>query len=724
MDDTLPPLSLLAALFRARRSGVLALGSGELGDPPPRARRADRRPRARRAAGGARSRRPAPARRLRRDAARARPARDRHPQGGPSASRPAAGDAGSATGLLDALSDPDLPATFDEGAPAPADVAEVAGATEPLILEAVRRLRGEDAVERLLGDLDRRLVATTALAEERTLTLTEGYILSRIDGVSTARQVLELVPLDPDETQRTMLGLLLTGRVESRAALVPAGPPRAPPPSRPPTRGGARAGRCDRVDGESPRSPPRRRRRRPAGPEASRAGRARRRSRRSRLRRTRRRARGGRPPAALDPPTLARRREVLEIFQSLPLKNHFEVLGVEPGCTDADVRQRLLRPGQALPPRRPPRRPARRPARRARGGVHPRAARPGRCWATRGAARPTRRGPVSRGAAARRRAGPAAASPATPATPPADDFAYVSPEETLLKAQLLMAQARYWDAIQVLETAIPRLEPRRHQLRGRILLARAYAKNPNWAAQGGGAAPGRRAGGPRQRRRALRAGAALQGRRASRPRPGDVPPGAGAAPRPPRGRGRARARRRARVPGPSSSGCSGGARPLDRASGRPRRAPRARRRRHRPRSRRPALHVGERRPAGRSPPAAGRRGGPRRRGGDRRLRGRRGRARRAARARRRRRPLPPWPPIVSPGASKPSTPACGREPSRAGAPSPGATSRPWSPPPAAIRLRGRKGQRLEVATRGFTAGGPHAPRAHGRPPHPGSRPPR
>ena len=53
-------------------------------------------------------------------------------------------------------------------------------------------------------------------------------------------------------------------------------------------------------------------------------------------------------------------------------------------------------------------------------------------------------------------------------------------EETLLKAQLLLAQARYWDAIQVLETAIPQMEPGRHQIRGRILLARAYAKNPNW----------------------------------------------------------------------------------------------------------------------------------------------------------------------------------------------------------------------------------------------------
>ena len=39
------------------------------------------------------------------------------------------------------------------------------------------------------------------------------------------------------------------------------------------------------------------------------------------------------------PRSLERRREILEIFQSLPLQNHFEVLGVEPGCTDAEVKR-------------------------------------------------------------------------------------------------------------------------------------------------------------------------------------------------------------------------------------------------------------------------------------------------------------------------------------------------------------------------------------------------
>ena len=123
--------------------------------------------------------------------------------------------------VLETLADRSLTATFEEGADAPADVAETAGATEPLILEAVRQMREAGAVRAALGDLDRRLVATAALAEERTLTLTEGYLLSRIDGAASARQVLQLVPLDPDETERTLLGLVLTGRVEYRPAAVP-----------------------------------------------------------------------------------------------------------------------------------------------------------------------------------------------------------------------------------------------------------------------------------------------------------------------------------------------------------------------------------------------------------------------------------------------------------------------------------------------------------------------
>jgi hypothetical protein len=397
-----------------------------------------------------------------------------------SASRPAPAAApATARGLrdrvLDALADPDLPAAFEEGSPMPSDVAEVAGATEPLILEAVRRVRGQEAVQHLLGDLDRRLVATAALAEERTLTLTEGYLLSRIDGISTARQVLLLVPLDPDETLRTLLGLLLTGRVEARSAPLPQVHPEAvaepeaspiveeqPAPSRTldataphggvsaPACGGGGDGSAEADEGHFPTVE--------AAPVSE----------------TEEAAEPSQ--AVLDPETVARRREIIEAFQALPFKkNHFEMLGVEPGCSDADVRRAYVGLAKRFHPD------AHGDARLA--DLHDMLAavfiRVGEAWEVLGDAKS--RASYEGRFGALRRPGDGKAAVAPPPPPPSNGaYVYVPPEETLLKAQLLLAQARYWDAIQMLEIAIPQMEPRRHQLRGRILLARAYAKNPNW----------------------------------------------------------------------------------------------------------------------------------------------------------------------------------------------------------------------------------------------------
>ena len=46
-----------------------------------------------------------------------------------------------------------------------------------------------------------------------------------------------------------------------------------------------------------------------------------------------------------------------------------------------------------------------------------------------------------------------------------------------------VAEEQYWEAIQLLETSIGRVEGKMKQL-GRVLLARAYSKNPNWVKQG------------------------------------------------------------------------------------------------------------------------------------------------------------------------------------------------------------------------------------------------
>jgi tetratricopeptide (TPR) repeat protein len=477
MDDTLSTsgtLAALAALFRARRSGVLELGSGD------NALRVLLRDGQIAGVGPAGSRAAPPRPRLD-DSSAARLERVlrevgiRPPAPTPSPPPAPATTSGLRERLLDALAEPDLPASFEEGARPPAGFADVAGATEPLILEAVRRLRGGDAVRALLGDLDQPLAATAAFALERTLTLTEGYLLSHIDGRATARQVLTLTPLDPEETQRTLLGLLLTGRVESRRAPLPRARPEAEPeppapeaePS-PATKADAPAETSPEAEGpatayaaaESEGHPVETEEAAFPALEACPA--------------SDERPAAASPAADLDPDTLARRRAILEIYQSLPLKNHFEVLGVEPGCTDAEVRRAYVALAKQFHPD------AQRDERLddLRDVLEAVFIRVAEAWEVLGDAKSrasyeARFLVLSRGPGAT--AGPAPGPPSR-----LDDYAYVPPDEILLRAQLLLAQARYWDAIQMLETTISQMEPRRHQLRGRILLARAYAKNPNW----------------------------------------------------------------------------------------------------------------------------------------------------------------------------------------------------------------------------------------------------
>jgi hypothetical protein len=469
-------LPLLAQLYRERRSGVLSLGRDDaplrlllrdgqvvgLGPVPP-------------PASPPALPRPDESARFRLERVLVEIGIRPRPKEEPAAPAPSARDLRER--LVEALADGSVVATFEEGGDAPADVADAAGATEPLILEAVRALRDPETVRAALGDVDQRLVATAALAEERTLTLTEGYLLSRIDGTSSAREVLQLVPLDPDETERTLLGLLLTGRVEYRPAARPAPRPDVAEPPPPAELGGGTSPAdavapdeafplASLIEEDAPSAPA---------------------------------AEQGPPAAPLDPQTRAWKKEILEVFQSLPLKNHFEVLGVEPGCSDADVKRAYAALVKRYHPdvHRDPRLAEvhdilegilirLREAWEVLGDARSRAqyeARSGIVRPPRAQEAPPPAAPATHAASATPRPparpapGPAAPAP-PPAAAPAPD--YVPPEEILFRARLLISQARYWDAIQVLENTVPQMEPRRNQHKGRILLARAYAKNPNW----------------------------------------------------------------------------------------------------------------------------------------------------------------------------------------------------------------------------------------------------
>ncbi len=93
--------------------------------------------------------------------------------------------------------------------------------TGEVILDAVWSITDPDVLRFGLGDLDRALAqATDPLLRFQRLNLnaTDGFLLSRVDGVLTAREILDQAPLGYEEAQRSLLGLIYTGMVEYVAA--------------------------------------------------------------------------------------------------------------------------------------------------------------------------------------------------------------------------------------------------------------------------------------------------------------------------------------------------------------------------------------------------------------------------------------------------------------------------------------------------------------------------
>ena len=89
--------------------------------------------------------------------------------------------------------------------------------TGEMILEAVRRVEGAAAVRHGLGGLERTVILSTdPLLRFQRLTLgpVDGYVLSRVDGIATAKQIVSMIPLPAEDVERSLLGLLCTGLVE------------------------------------------------------------------------------------------------------------------------------------------------------------------------------------------------------------------------------------------------------------------------------------------------------------------------------------------------------------------------------------------------------------------------------------------------------------------------------------------------------------------------------
>lgn len=96
--------------------------------------------------------------------------------------------------------------------------------TADVILDAVWSVHDPEVVRRALGDLDRVLVlpADPLLRFQRVaLTPTDGFLLSRVDGTLTAREILDIAPVGREEAERSLFGLLCTGMAEYGSAPSP-----------------------------------------------------------------------------------------------------------------------------------------------------------------------------------------------------------------------------------------------------------------------------------------------------------------------------------------------------------------------------------------------------------------------------------------------------------------------------------------------------------------------
>lgn len=106
----------------------------------------------------------------------------------------------------------------DAPTPLPEDVT-LRLSTAQLLLGAVRRIDDPVVVLRALGDLDLPLAAVEhppLRLEGATLGPADGYVLSRVDGSTTARQILDIAPLPANDVASSLLAFLSAGIIERR----------------------------------------------------------------------------------------------------------------------------------------------------------------------------------------------------------------------------------------------------------------------------------------------------------------------------------------------------------------------------------------------------------------------------------------------------------------------------------------------------------------------------
>jgi hypothetical protein len=332
-------------------------------------------------------------------------------------------------------------------------------------------------VREALGDLDRKLVLPSdprLRSQPLAFTPADGFVLSRVDGNVTARELIDLIPLPPEETERSLLGLVCTGVLAyaSRRPPVRRAPPPARPPDPPPRKAGA----------PPPTPPPPPAARQPAPPPAAEAA--------------------PRPAAARPRGPEEVRRLILETYASLVQRDYFEILGITRDASAVEVRAAYAGLARALHPDAC-RDPALVEVDAQREAVFLRV-----CQAYESLRDPESRAAYERDHRRRTphptppvaapvpdvtstaRAGPAppasAEAPAPPgaaAPPPAPAPPQPSLEgrlaETIAVGEELLRDGHVWEAMQQLEPALPQTRgPLR--VRAQLALARACVRNPKW----------------------------------------------------------------------------------------------------------------------------------------------------------------------------------------------------------------------------------------------------
>lgn len=349
--------------------------------------------------------------------------------------------------------------------------------TGEMILEAVRRVEDPDIVRYALGEIDRVLALSNdplLRFQKITLSPVDGFLLSRVDGTMSAREVIDLAPVPPEEAEKSLFGLLCTGIVEYAP-----GPPK-PRPKREATgrfRSRRNSGLFKKPAATPQAAPPAPPPQQPLPPPP--------------------------PPVADDEKekaAKARRQEILDLASGLRTKNHFEILDIPRASNEAQVKDAyfklakrfhpdmqhdpalndlagqmeavFIRIGEAYEVLRNP---------RTRASYEERLgpSRPGQ------PSGPTVVvGPASPGTPQQPSAPPAAsasAGAAPAAQAPAKDprAAAQSLEQAIRLAEKALAQEKYWDVIQLIEPHLAEATGRL-KVRAQVVIAKAWVKNPNW----------------------------------------------------------------------------------------------------------------------------------------------------------------------------------------------------------------------------------------------------